>query len=210
REFQVDDRGIARQAGEEALVDEVAREAEPLLVERQRLVQLLDEELRSRRGYRSHRSTSSLGSAAGHGLVQGHGLLNQGLERLLVDLLALVEVDGAPRVPLEAGVEDLRGILQGRAPGEGQLDDLLVDLARAEDPVMRPHRNAPLPLLDDVGIRRPDQRAEPCERLASPVVELLDPRVDQLGGSLALRPWALLHHGYHRPSSITGEPESSS
>src|SRR5215208_2530532 len=52
------------------------------------------------------------GSALGPGLVQGHGLTNESLEGLLVDLLALVEVDGAPDVPLEAGVEEARGVLE--------------------------------------------------------------------------------------------------
>ena len=52
------------------------------------------------------------GSALGFGLVQGHGGAHQSLEGLLVDLLALVDVDGTPYVPLEAGVEETRGILQ--------------------------------------------------------------------------------------------------
>ena len=45
------------------------------------------------------------------------------------DLLALVEVDRTPRIALEAGVEEVRGILQRGALGEGQLRDHLVGLA---------------------------------------------------------------------------------
>ena len=40
----------------------------------------------------------------------------------------------------------------------------------------------PFPLLDDLGIGLLDQGADPGEHLAAPVAELLDPRVDQLGG----------------------------
>ena len=51
----------------------------------------------------------------GFGLVQGHGGANESLQRFLVYLLALVEVDGAPCVPLKTGVEEARrieGLLQ--------------------------------------------------------------------------------------------------
>src|SRR5215472_11327677 len=81
------------------------------------------------------------GSASGFGRVQGHGGTNESLQCLLVDLCALVEVDRAPRVPLEAGVEELRRILQGRPLGEGHLHDALVGLACADQSVVRPHRN---------------------------------------------------------------------
>src|SRR4029077_12788457 len=115
-------------------------------------------------------------------------------QRLLVDLLALAEVDRAPRVPAETGVEEAPRILQSGPLGEGHLHDLLVRLARAEDPVVVPRRNAaPLPLLDDVGIGVLDQGAEPAEELAPPVVELGDSLVDQLGRRLARLRVAVLH-----------------
>src|SRR5262249_14282264 len=47
--FEMDDRTITRDAGVKVLVHEVAREPESFLVERQRVVQLVDEELRGRR-----------------------------------------------------------------------------------------------------------------------------------------------------------------
>ena len=89
----------------------------------------------------------------GLGLVQGHGGANESLQRLLVDLVAFVEVDGAPGVAFEAGVEEARRILQRGALGEGHLHDVLVGLAGADHPVVLPHRNAsPLPLLDHLGV----------------------------------------------------------
>src|SRR5262245_41080198 len=123
------------------------------------------------------------GSCSLDGFVQGHGGANERLQRLLVYLLALMEVDGTPCVPLETRVEEARRILQGRPLGEGHLHDVLVGLAGADQSVVRPHRNpSPLPLLDAVGIGFLDQGAEPAEHLAPPVAELLDPRVYQLRG----------------------------
>jgi hypothetical protein len=43
------------------------------------------------------------------GLIQRHGGANERLERLLVDLVALMEIDGAPRVSFEARVEEREG-----------------------------------------------------------------------------------------------------
>src|SRR4051794_20618866 len=113
--------------------------------------------------------------------VERDGGANEVLQRVLVDLLALVEVDGAPDVPVEAGVEEARGILQRGPFGEGHLHDALVRLARADDPVVLPRRDpSPLPLLDDVGIGLLDQATEPAEHLAAPVAELRDALVDEL------------------------------
>jgi hypothetical protein len=93
------------------------------------------------------------GLALGCGLVQGHGGANESPQRLLVYLLALVEIDGTPCGPLKTGVEEARRILQSRPFGEGHLHDVLVSLACADQSVVRPHRNpSPLPLLDDFGI----------------------------------------------------------
>ena len=86
-------------------------------------------------------------------LVQGHGGANESLQRLLVYLRAVVEVDGTPCVPVKTGVEEARRILQSRPFGEGQLHDVLVSLAGADNAVVLPHRNpSPLPFLDDFGI----------------------------------------------------------
>src|SRR5450755_5083047 len=106
----------------------------------------------------------------GCGLVQGHGCANESLQRLLVYLPALMEVDGTPCVPVKTGVEQARRILQSRPLGEGHLHDALVSLAGADQSVVRPHRNpSPLPLLDDFRIGFLDQGTEPAEHLSPPV-----------------------------------------
>src|SRR5256885_2051772 len=56
-----------------------------------------------------------------------------------------MNVDGAPGVPAEAGVEDARRILQGRSLRERHLHDVLVGLARADDSVVQPARERPRP-----------------------------------------------------------------
>src|SRR5207249_3014883 len=45
-------------------------------------------------------------SAVGAGRVQRHGRANKSLQCLLVNLLALMKVDGTPGVAIEAGVEE--------------------------------------------------------------------------------------------------------
>src|SRR5689334_702551 len=82
-------------------------------------------------------------------LVQGHGGADQLLERGLVELVVLVDVDGATYVAVETRVEQLRRIVERGALGEGQLHDRLVRFAGADDAVVLPHRHAaPLPCLD--------------------------------------------------------------
>src|SRR5258708_12542367 len=127
------------------------------------------------------RSTVFRGAALGFGFVQGHGGANESLQRLLVYLLALAEVDGAPRVPIKTGVEEARRILQRRPFGEGHLHHVLVGLARADQSVVRPHRNpSPLPLLHDFGIGLLSQGSQPPLPLAPPVPHLLPPPFLQL------------------------------
>jgi hypothetical protein len=62
----------------------------------------------------SRRSSSALwsllradgASGRSHRRVQCHGGANERLQRLCIDLVALVEIDGAPGVAFEAGVEE--------------------------------------------------------------------------------------------------------
>src|SRR5438477_248415 len=125
------------------------------------------------------------------GRVQRHGRLDERLEGLLIDLLALADVDRAPHVAFEARVEEAGGVLQRDAVGKRQLHDRLVGLAGADDAVVLPHRNAkhpvrrlsPFHLFDYVRVRLLDERTHPRERRAAPVGERRDPRVDQPGGS---------------------------
>src|SRR5688572_4101874 len=98
-------------------------------------------------------AAKSARSLLGSGLVQGHGGADEGLQRLLVYLFALMEVDGTPCVPVKAGVEEAGRIFQSRSFGEGHLHVVLISLACADHSVVRPQRNSPpLPLLDDFGI----------------------------------------------------------
>src|SRR5262245_24875018 len=46
------------------------------------------------------------GLALGFGLVQSHGGANERLQRLFIDLVALMDIDGASGVAFEAGVEE--------------------------------------------------------------------------------------------------------
>lgn len=45
-------------------------------------------------------------SGSSHRRVQCHGGANERLQRLLIDLVALAEIDGTPGVAFEAGVEE--------------------------------------------------------------------------------------------------------
>src|SRR6185503_19719466 len=71
--------------------------------------------------------------------VQRHRGANERLQRLFIDLVAFTDIDGAPHIAFEAGVEEACRVLQRGAPGEGQLHDLLVRLAGADDAVVLPH-----------------------------------------------------------------------
>src|SRR4051794_38000580 len=136
---------------------------------------------------------------AGLGLVQADGGSDEGHERLLIDLVVLVDVDGASGVALEARVEQSGGILQRGALEERELHGALVRLAGADSTLVRPHRNpwigrlSPLPLLDHLGVGTLDQGADPGEGLAPPVAQLFDLCVDQLRWRLDVLRGALLH-----------------
>src|SRR5882724_11031175 len=75
------------------------------------------------------------------GLVQRDRLADERFERGRVDFLPLLDVDRAPHFALEARVEQPGRVLQRRTLREGELHDLLVGLARAENPVVRPDRS---------------------------------------------------------------------
>src|SRR5690242_691366 len=91
--------------------------------------------------------------------VEGRRLANERLEGGRVDLLAFVDVDRAAHVPLETRIEEAGRILQRRAPGEGELHDLLVRFAGADDAVVRPDGIHPLPFLDHVRVGFLDEPA---------------------------------------------------
>src|SRR5262249_37691031 len=100
------------------------------------------------------------------------------LQSYLIDLFAFADVDGAPDIPIEAGVEQTCGVLQSGSLGKGHFDDAFVRLSRADDASMgkdgSPH---PLPLFDDLGVRLVEDCAHFSEHPAAPVAKFPDPLV---------------------------------
>src|SRR5262245_55983018 len=114
-------------------------------------------------------------------LIVRDGGADEGLQGALVDLVPLEEVDGAPLVAFEAGVEQLVGIGELRAVVEGELHLALVGVGDRDDAVARPDRAAhPLPFLDDLAVGREDRLADAGEGLAAPVDYARDQLVDLL------------------------------
>src|SRR5262245_51751284 len=121
--------------------------------------------------------------------VQGDGGTDEVLERGLVKLVPLVEVDGAVGVALKARVEKSRRVHQESAPGESQLHVVLVCLTGADDPVVRPDRNSrwigglpPLHFLGDSWVCFLDELADTTKGFPAPVTEFRDSHADQLRG----------------------------
>src|SRR2546421_586603 len=126
--------------------------------------------------------------------VEGDGLANERLEGGLVNFFSFVDVDRAAYVSVETRVEETGRILQRRALGEGELHDILVGFASADDAVVRPNRRAhPLPLLDDVRVCFLDELAHPVEGFPAPVREFGDSVRDELRCRLALARARLFH-----------------
>src|SRR5438132_8220184 len=110
--------------------------------------------------------------------VERHRSADEILQGRLVDLVAFVDVDGASDVPVEAGVEETRRVLQRSSLVKRHLDDALVRLSRADDAAVGKDRSPhPLPLLDDLRVCRVNELAHSRERLPAPATELLDPLV---------------------------------
>src|SRR4051812_11118158 len=159
-------------------------------------------------------------SAFGFGGVVRHGRADKGLERLLIDLVAFVEIDGAPHIAVEAGVEEARRVCKRGAIREGELHLVLVGLAGAEDAVVLPHRHAqrvrrlrPFQGFDHFGIGFVDEGAEPLQHLRPPIPQLCDLRIDQLRRRLTLlhsaHALSLLKVLYHGRKSVTAPMISS-
>src|SRR5690606_34982964 len=115
-------------------------------------------------------------------LDQSHRRLDQRLERLRVDLVALAPVDGAAGVAAEARVEEVGGVVEGGSAVEGGLHRRLVGLAGADDlaGVVPDGDASPLPLFDNVRVGFVDERPDAGEGLATPVVEVGDALVDEV------------------------------
>src|SRR5258705_8316869 len=76
-----------------------------------------------------------------HRNVQCYGGANERLQRLFINLVALMEIDGTPGVAFEAGVEEPCWVLERGALGEGQFHNGLVRLTGADNSGVRPHWN---------------------------------------------------------------------
>src|SRR5438309_1834096 len=116
--------------------------------------------------------------------IERHGSADEILQGRLIKLVALVDVDGAPDIPFEAGVEETGRVLQRSSLGECHLDHVLVGLSRAHDAAVREDRSPrrrrldPLPLFDDLRVSLVDDGAHFRERLPAPVAKFPDPRVE--------------------------------
>src|SRR2546422_9814641 len=92
--------------------------------------------------------TKSASSALGGrslpaGNVQRHGRADERLQGRRVDLLALVDVDGSSRVPIEAGVEEAGGGLLGGALWERHLHNDFLFFSCADDSCVVADRGSP-------------------------------------------------------------------
>src|SRR5262245_36869716 len=98
----------------------------------------------------------------------------------LIDLVAFVDVDGAPDVSFEARVEQTRRVLERSSLGKCQLDDVLVRLSGADNAAMRKDRSAgrcglrPFPLFDDLRVGFVYDRTHFRKRFPTPVPKFPD------------------------------------
>src|SRR6267142_482883 len=125
--------------------------------------------------------------------VEGGRLANERLEGGLINFFSFWDVDRAARLSVETRVEETGRIFESRALGEGQLHDILVGFASADDAVVRPHRIVPLPLLDDVRGCFLDELAHSAEGFPAPVPKFGDSFRDELRCRLALARARLFH-----------------
>src|SRR4029077_7742983 len=86
--------------------------------------------------------------------IERHCRADEILQGLLIDLVAFMDVDGAPDIPVEAGVEQTRRVLQRRSLCKRHLDDVLVSLSRRDDATVGPDRSPhPLQLFHNLRVR---------------------------------------------------------
>src|SRR5580692_9718497 len=117
--------------------------------------------------------------------IDRYGGADEVLQGRPIDLFAFVDVDGAPDISVEAGVEQTGRVLQRGTLGKCEFDDALVGFPGADDAVVGKDRSSrrcwldPLPLFDDLGIGLMDDGAHFGEHLPAPVSKFLDPPVDE-------------------------------
>src|ERR1019366_1740688 len=114
------------------------------------------------------------------GTIESNRLANERLKRGLVNFFPFENVDRAAYVSIETRVEERGWIRQKGALGESKLHGFLVGFAGADDAVVRPNRRThPLPLLDDLRVRLPDEPAHSAEGFPASVPEFGDPLRDE-------------------------------
>lgn len=90
-------------------------------------------------------------------------------------MVSFEEIEGSPRLAIQASIEHADRIVEVGSLGKGQLDLLLVRIPDRDDAVELPDRTAhPLPSLLDVGKSAVDELSDVRERCTTPVVETSD------------------------------------
>src|SRR5258708_3985770 len=98
---------------------------------------------------------------------------------MLINLIALEQIDRSPRVASEARVEQLVRIREARPVGKGKLHLIFVGVADRDHSVVRPHgASHPLPFFDDLSVGLKDGLADAGQRFAAPVCESYDQLVN--------------------------------
>src|SRR5262245_49197002 len=100
-----------------------------------------------------------------------------------------MDVDGAVGIAVQARIEKSRTVAQESALGESQLHVVLVRLAGADNPVVRPDRNSrrigglpPLHFLGDSWVCILDELTDTVKYVPAPVPECRYSHADQLRG----------------------------
>ena len=99
-----------------------------------------------------------------------------------------MDIDGAPHISVQAGIEETLGILEGSTLGECKFHCSLVRFTRADESVVRPEWGSrvgwfhPFPFLRYFWICFLDEVAHKAKRVPSPIVEFCDSFIDKLGG----------------------------
>src|SRR4030095_15962922 len=106
--------------------------------------------------------------------IERHCAANEIFQGLHIDLVAFVDVDGAPDFAVQTRVEETCGVLQAGSLGKCHLDGILVRLSRADDAVARPDGSRPLPLFNDLRVCLVNDLAHLRERLPAPVSQFPD------------------------------------
>ena len=102
------------------------------------------------------------------------------LQGLFIHVVAFMDVDSAPGIPVEAGVEKAARVLQRSSFRKRQFDYVFVRLSGAHDTAVGPDGSPPpLPLFDHVWVCVMYNLADFGERLPAPIPKFLDLSVNQ-------------------------------